>query len=202
MALGVRAHAAPAPNTSAAVAAYLAPCVRDVDHDGDLDLLRITAGNWCAAFQSAALAACLLPGDEPPHEYRAGVVELVADAQARGVWHDVEEVRLGRWTPWLGDLVIWDRSNPADPATAWHRHVNRLTSYSPSADRFRTIGGNESGRRIVETTGPPRGLDASRLLGFVSYYQRPEAIVLDDDTRERNLRLIAAFVSEALRGGV
>ena len=83
------------PNTSDEVANYLRPCLRDVDGDGELDLLGLTVGNWCAAFVSACAKECLLPGERMPHEYRAGVVELVADAKKRGRWHSVSEVREG-----------------------------------------------------------------------------------------------------------
>src|SRR5690606_20797025 len=90
MARGV--HAAPygQPNTSVDVRMYLAPCVRDLNRDGaveETERLGLRVGNWCAAFASWCMRESLLPGEVAPHLYRAGVVEIVDDAQARGLWH-------------------------------------------------------------------------------------------------------------------
>lgn len=200
---GVRAAAAPSPNTSPDVVRYFEHCVRDLNHDGkvgDQEYLRLREGNWCAAFASWCLDQCILPGEVRPHLYRAGVVEIVADAQARGLWHDVKETIRGEWEPHPGDLCIWDRSNPADPSTAWHRHVNRLVGLTraPNELRLTTIGGNES-RTIRLTDQPPKALTSGKLLGFVSYYQRPVAQELTPEQRERNIALIAGFIEQHRR---
>ena len=197
---GVKSAPFGQPNTSADVRRYLAPCLRDLDRDGvveDHEKLGLTEGNWCAAFASWCMSESLLPGNVAPHLYRAGVVEIVDDAQARGLYHPLEEVKAGHWAPNVGDLVIWDRSNPNDPSTAWHRHVSRLVLLQGAT--MVTIGGNEQ-RRIVESQYAPKGLDASKLLGFVSYYQTPRVADYTHAEREANLELIAAFVREAREG--
>jgi len=41
-----------------------------------------TAGNWCSAGVSFSLHESLLSGEEMPHGYRLGVIEVMADMQA------------------------------------------------------------------------------------------------------------------------
>ncbi len=174
MASDVRANPYGMPNTGPRVREYLAGCMRDVDRDGDLDPLGLTAGNWCMALQSWVLFNSLQPDDDPPHHWRAGVVEAVSDAKKRGLWLDVEAVRAGEFVPKRGDLAIWDRSNPDKPSTSWWRHVNRITEWDEADpivladDYFRTIGGNE-GRRIRLTGERPKLLESGKLLGFIRY---------------------------------
>lgn len=174
MASDVRANPYGMPNTGPRVREYLAGCMRDVDRDGDLDPLGLTAGNWCMAFQSWVLFNSMQPDDDPPHHWRAGVVEAVSDAKKRGLWIDVDDVRDGKALPGRGDLAIWDRSSPTKPSTSWWRHVNRIVSWDDADpmtladDRFVTIGGNE-GRRIRETSDRPKLLESGKLLGFIRY---------------------------------
>lgn len=175
------------PNTSKKVREYLAPCLRDIDHDGDQELLGLTQGNWCAAFVSWCLEAELEPDDDRPHVYRAGVVEIIADAKKLGRWHTVQEVREGTWAPSVGDLLIWDRSDPQKPSTSWWRHVNRLMQYNPRKGALKVIGGNE--QRTVRTS--TRYLGDPKLLGFVSYSQRTDK---PQPTSAEDLALIACFV--------
>lgn len=189
---GVRAAPYGQPNTSEDVERYLAPCVRDLDNDGQLDRLNLRAGNWCAAFVSWQLRECAQRGEQWPHEYRAGVVEIVADARAQGRWYPVADVRSGHWTPRPGDLLIWDRSEPGRRETSWWRHVNRLVKWDEQG--FVSIGGNE-GRKVQIANHPPKRLSEKKLLGFVSYEQHithtPQRKTDDD------LKLIAAFVQHA-----
>lgn len=192
MALGARANPYPGPNTSPGVARYLAPCVRDVDGDGDDELLGLTEGNWCAAFASWCARECLLPGESAPHKYRAGVVEIVADAKANGRWQAIKTVRDGAFAPSVGDLAIWDRSNPDKPATSWWRHVNRVTQFNPMTGRLTTIGGNE-GRKITVTDAAPKSLTDSKLLGFVSYAQSGRPLDYAAAERAADQGLIAMF---------
>lgn len=198
MARGVKAAPYGQSNTSEDVRVYLAGCVRNLDEDPELEPLGLTAGNWCAAFASWCLEQCILPGETRPHHWRAGVVEIVADAQARGLWHTAQEARSGLWAPSVGDLCIWDRSEPGRPETAWWRHVNRLVEYDPREETLVTIGGNE-GRTIRKTDEAPKGLDHSKLLGFVSYHQPRRDLVLTSEEREDQLRLVAMFVEQHRR---
>lgn len=203
MAAGVRAQPYGQPNTGPRVREYLAGCVRDLDGDGVTEpheLLRLPAGNWCAAFQSWLLEQCVLPGEERPHLYRAAVVEIELDARERGLWHSVEEVRAGTWAPNRGDLVIWDRSDSKDPSTAWHRHVNRFVWWTtPERQTFETIGGNE-GRTILRQRYQGGALSSPKLLGFVSYYQHTNRCAIPPEERARMLRLVAAAIEEIRKG--
>ena len=183
LAAGVKANPYGQPNTGPRVREYLEPCVRDIDHDGRLDNLGLTVGNWCCAFQSWLLEQCLLDGDESPHLYRAGVVEAVSDAQRLGRWHPVAQVRSGQWRPQRGDLAVWDRSKPGVAKTTWWRHVNRLVDWA-DPHTFVTIGGNE-GRTIRLTTQAPKQLSSQRLLGFIDYRQRAQHVATDLTAEEK-----------------
>lgn len=203
MRAGVRANPYGQPNTGPRVREYLAGCLRDLNGDGKTEpheLLRLREGNWCAAFQGWLLEQCRLPDEAAPHLYRASVVELELDARARGLWHDVQEVREGAWSPNIGDLVIWDRSDPTDPSTAWHRHVNRLVGWTnPDWTHFVTIGGNEQ-RAILRQQYLGGSIDHPKLLGFISYYQRPCPTDIPSHERDRLLRLVAAAIEEIRKG--
>jgi hypothetical protein len=185
----------PGPNTSPRIAEYFAGCVRDLNGDGRIgptEFLRIKEGNWCAAFVSWCLEQCILEGEVRPHYYRAGVVELVSDAKAKGLWHSYSEVLQHKWEPRTGDLAIWDRSTPGKPETAWFRHVNRVVGWggldeNALTPRLTTIGGNES-RMIRLVDQPPKKLVATKLLGFITYRQTAEP-----QNREHDLELVREF---------
>lgn len=189
---GVRANPYPGPNTSKDVKVYLAPCLRNLDADPELENLGLVSGNWCAAFACYCAEECVLPGEVIPHHYRAGVVELVADARELGLYHPVQEVREGIWTPSVGDLVIWDRSEHGRPETDWWRHVNRVVRYQPIGEKLTTIGGNE-GRRIQLTNRAPKRLSNRKLQGFISYHQKASTRPLTESERVEGLRLVAMF---------
>jgi len=154
-------------NSGPRVREYLAPCVR-----GDRNVrLGLTASNWCMAFASWCLYQALRSTDKaPPHGYRAGVVEALADAQdpnARwtGRWKPIIDVRSGVWFPKPGDLAIYDRSQHGRPDTSWWRHVNRVVSFDMPSGDFVTVGGNELQKVHVGT----QQLSNVKLLGFVAY---------------------------------
>lgn len=167
-AAGHKANPYGQPNTGPRVREYLAGCVRNGRPLG------LTVGNWCAAMQSWVLFNALEADEKAPHLWRAGVVEIVADAEDAGLWYPVDAVRSGLWKPSPGDLAIWDRSNPEKPSTSWWRHVNRVVEYdtrdtlTTDDDVFATIGGNER-RAIRLSKDRPKRLDSGKLLGFVSY---------------------------------
>jgi len=155
-------------------AAWLAPCERSGKRLG------LSKGNHCAATCCAAATAVLAAGEAMPHGYRAGAKELMADAQARHAWHPASEVRAGTWAPAVGDVVIWDRSQPGKPETSWMGHASRVTEVGSDdhPGHFRTIGANEgAGGGWVESWRP---IDHARLLGFIAYPQL-EPVARDDD---------------------
>lgn len=203
LARGVRANPHGQPNTGPRVREYLAGCVRDLNGDGATEpheLLRLTVGNWCAAFQSWLLEQCIAPGEERPHLYRASVVEMELDARERGLWHSAAEVRAGAWSPNRGDLVIWDRSDPKDPSTAWHRHVNRFLWWTtPEWETFETVGGNE-GRTIMRQRYQGGALSSPKLLGFISYYQRPTRCEVPRAERVWLQELVDAAIAAIRKG--
>lgn len=140
---------------------YLTGCVRDVDGDGDLERLGLTAAEWCAAAQGWADVEARDLDDPPgPCYWRASGIEIETDAKARGVWRSAEEVRAGRYVLQPGDLVLYRRG-----AEAWMRHVARVEVRSDRLGAYRTIGGNE-GDRWRRTT---RSIFDRDFLGAVSY---------------------------------
>lgn len=201
LARGARAQPYGQPNTSHDVREYFSGCVRDVN--GETRRLWMTEGNWCAAFASWCLDLCFLPGDVRPHKWRASVVEMVADAKELGLYHNAEDVWKGNWTPQVGDLVIWDRSEKDKPESAWWRHVNRLTAFDEKRGLLSTIGGNEE-RAIKLVSHPPKNLHRKKLLGFISYAGNEvdkREREREQQKREEDLMLVAAFV-EAHRKGL
>ena len=167
-------------NSGPEVREWLRPCVR-----GDTDRpLNLTASNWCAGFASAAVRATirLAEGEPWPHGYRAGVVELVADAASgkyASRWVKIDQVRSGLYVPQPGDLAIWDRSIPADPSSSWYRHVNRVVEAKPNGT-FDTVGGNEN-QRVGLGNHP---LAHPKLLGFVAYSQADVDDLSEDEKKE------------------
>jgi hypothetical protein len=195
--LGV-AEDPPHSNTGPRIREYLKPCVR-----GDKNqLLGLTASNWCMAFSSWCMSMALEDGEMPPHGYRAGVVEAVADvrsphAKFSGVWRPVETVRKKLWTPFEGDLAIWDRST-TDPNTSWWRHVNRVVKYDAGVGEFDTIGGNERDQVRVAA----HHVSEVKLLGFIAYPQpedKPEPKQIDALTHANLLGLVARTIDGMLR---
>lgn len=126
--------------------------------------------NHCAAAQCAAAFECLLPGEEVPHLYRAGALQLKLDAIERHCWHEVSEVRSGAWKPSVGDLAIYSRYNPSNPKSEpWHAHVDRVSAVKASL--YEAIGANEGpgGRWRIDQTP----FSTPSILGFIEY-PRPQ----------------------------
>lgn len=193
----------PGSNSGPRVREYLAPCVR-----GDKNAkLHLVASNWCAALASWCCYQVLRETDTaPPHGYRAGVVEMVADARDpnakwTGDWKDVELVRLGQWVPKVGDLAIYDRSQPGRPDTAWWRHVNRVVKFDEDADLFHTIGGNERQRVSLSS----QSIYKENLLGFIAYpqydYCRNKKL-LSSGEREHLVHLVYMTIDGMIRESV
>jgi len=166
-------EAPPGSNDSPLIRKWLAPCARGY---GDKRVvLGISKANWCAAVQCAAMEACLRDGDKRPHDYRAGVVELVADTSPNrqgevpfaGRWYPIAATKEGTFHPSVGDLAIWDRSVSGQASTSWWRHVNRVIRFDAASGMFQTVGGNENqAMRIAE-----HSISAVKLLGWIHYPQ-------------------------------
>jgi len=192
----------PGSNDSPLIRSWLAPCARGY---GDKRVvLGISKMNWCSSFQCAAVRACLRPGEKQPHDYRAGVVELVEDTYNgqdglmpfAGRYVPIELTRNGEFWPSVGDLVIWDRSDPSKPETAWYRHVNRVVKFTASEGTFQTVGGNEGQRVMVSE----HHVSSAKLLGWIHYPvpSRPqvEPPMLSDADREQILNNVGMFLRE------
>ena len=190
-------------NDSPFIRSCLAPCARGY---GDKRVvLGLSKMNWCSALQCAAMQACLLAGEEMPHDYRAGVVELVEDTYPgrdgkmpfAGRYIPIKETREGRFDPAIGDLAIYDRSNPIKPETSWYRHVNRVVSFHESEGIFRTVGGNE-GQKVSEDE---HHISHVKLLGWIHYPQpeqpMPEPCVFNEQEREQINNMVGMFLLEA-----
>ncbi len=154
--------------TSPRIAEYLSICTRNVN--GKEVPIGISKGNWCSASQCFALKNCLIGDEIAPHGYRVGVVEVVSDLTKNNRYHTIAEARAGTYQPKRGDLVIWDRSTPGKPETAWYRHILRITTVN--ADGFTCISGNSGGKWSVSQ----HKLSQANLLGFGSYPSLLESV--------------------------
>jgi hypothetical protein len=147
--------------TSPRIREYFSICTRLVNGKEIKD--SIYAGNWCAASISFCLDKSLLPGETHPHGYRLGVVEIVSDLQRIGLWRSIDIVRAGTYNIRVGDVIIFDRSQPGKPETAWFRHIGRV--YSITDTGCQCISGNSGGCWNISS----HQLSQSNLLGFGEY---------------------------------
>jgi hypothetical protein len=151
----------PGSYTSPRIREYFNICTRKIN--GMEVLVNLRQGNWCAASASFCLKNSLLPDEEPPHGYRLGVVEIVSDLQANGLWHTVQDVLQGKYSLKVGDVIVFDRSQPGKPETAWWRHIGRV--HSLTSDGFKCISGNSGGCWKISS----HKLTQNNLLGFGQY---------------------------------
>jgi hypothetical protein len=161
----------PASYTSTRIAQYFSVCTRLIQ--GEEVPIGIQLGNWCSCSQSFALHESILPGETKPHGFRVGVVELVSDLKTNNLYRDAASVRQGKYQIKRGDLVIWDRSNPSKPETAWWRHVSRITEVNDST--FTCISGNSGGKFSISH----HQLSQPNLLGFGEYPALTQTIMND-----------------------
>lgn len=148
------------------IAAYFAGCTRNGKPLG------ITEGNWCAAFASYCAAHANDTEGQIPHEYRASVAELWADALRRGA---AQAVSSG-YRPAPGDLAIFGRAGQ-DPTKGGLGHVGRVERVVDGAGHYATLDGNHGGavarveRSLAET------------LGFIAYprSEAPYAIPSEEE---------------------
>ena len=144
--------------TSPRIREYFSICTRKTN--GKEVPVSLPAGNWCAASASFCLKNSLLPGEIPPHGYRLGVVEIVNDAQEKRLWNSITAARGGSYELKIGDAVVFDRSNPSNPASAWWRHIGRV--YDTYGTTFRCISGNNGGTWKISS----HTLSQANILGF------------------------------------
>lgn len=194
----------PGSNDSPLIRKWLAPCARG--YGDDRIVLGISKMNWCAALQCFAMQACLTKDDEIPHDYRAGVVELVEDTYPgrdglmpfAGRYIPIELTRNGKFKPSVGDLAIFDRSQDGKPETSWWRHVNRVIAYHELEKTFQAVGGNQGQKVSVSE----HHIDHHKLLGWIRYPQQQDKPVSQDKPifsereREQILNQVGMFLNE------
>lgn len=151
------AESPPGSGTSPRIREYFAPGRR---RDTEV-LLKLTAGDWCAAAQSWAAAQAARPGETVPHGYRVSVLELTFDAQANGAWRPVDELRSGRYQLRRGDLVCFRRPT----SESWTGHVARVDVPPDGAGRFVALSAN-SGNAWAR---PTYSLSDPNLTGAIAY---------------------------------
>lgn len=160
MKLGVK-ESSPNSFTSPRIIEYFSICTRLVN--GKETPLKLKSGNWCAISACFALHKSLLPNEIPPHGYRAGVVEVIADLKSKGLWHSRKDVLDLRYKIKIGDIVATDRSTPGKPETSWYRHCLRVSDVTDKG--FECISGNSSGMYKISK----HKYDQLNLVGFGEY---------------------------------
>jgi hypothetical protein len=151
----------PGSYTSPRIREYFSICTRDID--GIEVPVNISKGNWCAASASFCLKNALRMGENAPHKFRVGVVEIVKDLQSNKSWVPTKSVINKAYRLRIGDLIIFDRSQANKPETAWWRHIGRVFDISDSS--FQCISGNSNGCWKIST----HQLFQKNLLGFGKY---------------------------------
>lgn len=149
--------------TSPRIREYFSICTR-LQNGKEVSLSSFKAGNWCSAFGCFCLHESLLPGESLPHGYRLGVVEVVADMTARGLYHKISDIRSSKYEIKKGDIIVFDRSKPNDSSTNWYRHFGRVYEVLDK-ENFKCISGNNGG--TIKITN--HKLSQVSLLGFGEY---------------------------------
>lgn len=155
---------APKSYTSLRIKDYFKICTRISDGKEIAIGLSFTAGNWCAAGASFSLHESLLPGDEIPHGYRLGVVEIISDMQKLGTFRSIAEARSGAYKLKVGDPIFFDRSDPKNPESTWWRHIGRVHTVGVGG-KFTCISGNSGGKWRISN----HDLSQKTLIGFGEY---------------------------------
>lgn len=177
-------------NAGPYVAELLAPCVRNGKPLG------IKAGNYCCGGSSAAMTAALIPGEDGPHGYRAGVVEAVADSGERFV--PAAAVLDGTYALEYGDELIWDRSVPGRPETSWWRHINRFEGLE--GQKLTCLDFNAGADRCITRT--TRSVH-DRFLGVIPNGQRMDTVKVAPALTQLeldNARRLMAIADDVMSG--
>lgn len=117
--------------------------------------LKYTGGveaDWCAYFVSWVLREAGNPLDPDP---MPAVASILAYAKNNGTFHPKGEIG---FTPQPGDIAIYKEGVGLYPS-----HVNIVISYEPAANKYTSIGGNESDK-IMQANLSAEG---SSLTGFM-----------------------------------
>jgi hypothetical protein len=178
-----------APNsfTSPRLREYFSICTRLIN-GVEVPQKGFAKGNWCAASASFCMHNSLLPGEDPPHGCRLGVVEIVTDLQRKGLWVPTSQVSNGSYRMKVGDLIIFDRSQPGKPETAWYRHIGRIHELSTTG--FSCISGNSGGCWKISN----HTLSQANLLGFGKYpsiNDQPSSVVTGIDWSNVDIKDLA-----------
>jgi hypothetical protein len=153
----------PGPGNTARVVEFLKVCIgrpeRGAAASGRPLGLADDSFAWCAAFASWCMVQACNESDALPHEPRAAVWELVADARERGTFRDVST----GYRPKPGDLRILKRAGGDPRIPGQSGHVDRVETIG--AETCVCIGGNEADqvRREVER------YDAADVAGYIAY---------------------------------
>ena len=154
--------------TSARIREYFSICTRLVNGK-EVPQTGFVKGNWCAASASFCMNKSLLPGEIAPHGCRLGVVEIVSDLQKQGLFRSVQDALSESYMIEVGDLIIFDRSQPGKPETAWYRHIGRVYEVSTQVyfhhTDFKCISGNSGGCWKISS----HNTSQKNLLGFGQY---------------------------------
>jgi CHAP domain len=154
----------PGSNSGPDIRAYFSGCQRN-----GLPL-RLTAGNWCAAFASWCAFQAAGPGETLPHGWRAAVAELWADALAQGAARAANS----GYVPRVGDLAIYKRDT-GDPTRGGIGHVGRVAQVPDANGNYRTIEGNHGDAVALV---PHQMGDA---VGWIAYPRDDVPVVEADD---------------------
>jgi hypothetical protein len=180
---------------------YFAGCVRDGQTIGKW--LNTDEHHWCAAGASWAAFQARRAGEAVPHEYRAAVRELWADAVAAHAARSATAVRHGIYMPSPGDLWIGTRGGTAATHDGWpfaksqgKGHVARVSLWHGDGT-LQTLDANSGDRwRFVE-----REIGAQQFVGIIAY-PRPEVLaVAPGDEEIEGLRHLFEL-QERIQSGV
>jgi len=178
----------PGSNTGPEIKAWLAPCERDVDNDGDMDNLGLKAAEWCSAFACAADRAVQLAHELPSHPYFAAGLDFQKWAIANDRWRSKDRILAGD-LPRKGELAILKRGS-----LDWQRHVCRVELVNMDMS-YLAVGGNE-GNTVKETLR--RFTDADFLGTVIIDVSEPLVVPVKPEEKQVDLDLVRALQAKAL----
>ncbi len=125
--------------------------------------------NWCAAATSfwirKAAGELGIAAPIAGSLQAKAIMDQIQRAGGVAQWHSAEELRRAPALARAGDVVVWDRSDPARPETSWQGHVGVVLRVDPAAGELETVEGN-SGPTGDQVARMRRTLRDPRLLGI------------------------------------